>query len=254
MPEPEANAAPSLPAENAKPSRWRTRVRTLIAGALVLLFGAIVDGKMSFASRWNEGWAAGLVFGALGAICLGVPHALVQYAMLAALERFTRFGTRSRSWWVNLAVLALVGWGLASDLHRLQPKQVFERFMQQSAPESLGVLDYSMLKSDPGEPGRVGIHFTVSPADWNTITNGFTPWPVRWPTHPEVVELNREILKEKTDRSGLSLPLSPSMKVYRRDLPPGPDSRWGDFLFLSETNFEAFFFRGPIGDHLERME
>jgi hypothetical protein len=42
--------------------------------------------------------------------------------------------------------------------------------------------------------------------------------------------------------------------VYRRDLPAGQHSGSGDFLFLSETNFEAFFFRGPIGDFLERME
>jgi len=190
----------------------------------------------------------------LGAICLGVPHALVQYAMLAALERFTRLGTRSRSWWVNLPVLALVGWGLASDLYRLQPKQVFQHFMQQPAPESLVVLDYSGRKRDPAEPGPVGIHFTASPADWNTITNGFAAWPVRWPTRPELVELNREKLKAMTGRSGLSLPLNPPLRVYRRDLPAGQHSGSGDFLFLSETNFEAFFFRGPIGDFLERME
>jgi|LakMenEpi03Aug12_release.lakeMendotaPanAssembly.Ray.scaffolds.fasta_scaffold163749_2 hypothetical protein len=254
MPEPEANAAPPPPAENAKPSRWRTRGRPLIAGALLLLFGAVVGGKFTFASRWNEGWEAGLVFGALGAICLGVPHALVQYAMLAALERFTRLGTRSRSWWVNLPVLALVGWGLAGDLYRMQPKQVFQHFMQQPAPESLVVLDYSGRKRDPAEPGPVGIHFTASPADWNTITNGFAAWPVRWPTRPELVELNREKLKAMTGRSGLSLPLNPPLRVYRRDLPAGQHSGSGDFLFLSETNFEAFFFRGPIGDFLERME
>jgi hypothetical protein len=254
MPEPEVNAAPPPPTENAKPSRWRTRGRPLIAGALVLLFGNVVDLKLSFASQWNEGWEAGLVLGALGAVCLGVPLALVQYAILAALERFTRLGTRSRAWWVNLPLLVLVGWGLASDLHRLQPKQRFKHLMQRPAPESLAVLDYSMRRGDMADPPLVSVHFTVSPADWNSITNGFTAWPVRWPTHPEVVELNREILKGKTGRSGLSLPLNPSMKVYRRDLPPGLDSRWGDFLFLSETNFEAFFFRGPIGDHLERME
>ena len=254
MPEPEANAAPPPPAETAKPSRWRTRGRTLIAGALVLLFGAIVGGKMSFALRWNEGWAAGLVFGAMGAICLGVPHALVQYAMLAALERFTRLGTRSRAWWVNLPVLVLVGWGLLTGLLLMQPKQVFVRFMRQRAPESLTVLDYSMRGCNLVEPGPVGIHFMVSSADWNTITNGFTAWPVHWPTRPELVELNREKLKAMTGRSGLSLPLNPPMTVYHRFLPAGQHFRIGDFLFLSETNFEAFFFRGPIGDVLERVE
>ena len=259
MPEPEANAAPPPPAENAKPSRWRTRGLPIMAGALVLLFGSVVASKLDSASRWNEGWKAGLVLGALGTVCLGVPLALVQYAMLAAAERFTRFETRSVAWRVNLPVLLLVSWALAEALHRNQPKQVFERFVGRPAPQSLTVLDYSMRNGDMVEPERVGIHFTVSPADWNTITNGFTAWLVWSPARPELVELNHEKLKAMTGWSGLSLPLNEPLSVYRRPLyagsgPPGLGERWGRFLFLSETNFEAFFFRGPIGDVLERVE
>ena len=264
MPEPEANAAP-LGEPNPAPKRDWNRSRPLAAGWLILLVWAVIDGKFSIASRWAIGWEVGLVAGVMAGILFGLPHALLQYAVLAALERFTRLPPRARAWLVNGPVLAFVATMLGGRLSGCLPGHLFERFVNQRTPSSLRVLDWSSQMIDMSDPKMWGLHFTVSPADWAQVTNGYAPF-TRVTDHPpeedeELHELELKGLRQQITRSGSELPFAAPFLVLRRSAGDMADAvghglhpGWGDFLFFREAEHgEAFFLRGPIGDDLARM-
>lgn len=242
-------------------------------GAVALFLGAVVEGKFTFASRWNVGWEGGLMFGTLCALFLGVPQALLQWGALFALKRFARLSPRTRAWLVNLPVLVGVVWMLGGRYVRWQPQRIFEEFVQKPAPSSLRIADISGQMFDLPDPKQWGIEFSVSPAEWTKVTNGYVEVPVvplREPeTEPELRKQEEELraeletfLRKEIRRCGTDLPLQSPFRVLRRT-----DGRiaervkehtlrsdWGDFLFYREDDVgHAFFFRGPIGDDLERL-
>ena len=264
MNEPEVNAAP-LAEPNPAPKRDWNRSRPLTAGWLILLVWAVIDGKFTVGSRWAVGWELGLITGVLGGIFMGLPHAALQYAVLAALERFTRLPPRARAWLINGPVLAFVAIMLGGRLNGCLPGPLFERFVNQRAPSSLRVLDWSCQKFDMSEPKMWSLHFTVSPADWAQVTNGYSP-VARVTDHPpkedeELQELELKRLRQLITRSGSELPFAAPFLVLRRSAGDMADAvghglhpGWGDFLFFREAEpGEAFFLRGPIGDDLARM-
>lgn len=128
--------------------RWSDYGRPLCLGAVVLFLGAVVEGKFSFASRWNVGWEGGLMFGTVCALLLGIPQALVQWGVLFALKRFTRLSPRTRAWLVNLPAVGFVTWTLVGNALDWQPKHIFEVLIQKPAPPSLQVIDASTQMID----------------------------------------------------------------------------------------------------------
>lgn len=215
----------------------------------------------------------GLLFGGLTALLLGLPHALLQWGLLFLLKRFTRLAPGTRAWLTTLPVLVAAIWMLGERYIRWQPQQIFTTLVQQPAPASLRILDISAQKFEFSEPKLWGIEFTVEPADWASVTNGYAAMassndqaresdPELRKQEDELRAEMEQFVRKEIAQCGMELPMKAPFRVLRRtqgDIAARVNSKelrpdWGDFLFFQDDQpGYAFFFRGMMGDDLARL-